>query len=423
MMQLPYVTPDFPGIGGSLKQRPEDFFVQEIPAYDACGEGEHVYCEIQKIRLTTFQAIDRIAAALRVNPRDIGYAGMKDAQAVSRQIFSITGVTNEQVMELKWPDLTILWAARHGNKIRLGHLSGNRFAIKVRDVNPTDVVKLAPLAKIFNEKGMPNYFGEQRFGHRGDNDLLGAALVRGDDKALLDQLLGRPNPAVDDRDSLDARTAFDAGDLETAMKFFPRRCGMERRVLARYIKTGNPGSAARIIDQRLDRLWISALQSSMFNQVVARRVSQLDHVMTGDLAYKHDSGGVFMVQDVAVEQPRAEQFEISPSGPLIGFRMSMPEGEPLKFEQEILDAAGLKPSDFRASGRLKVKGARRPLRIRPKDIEFSAGVDEHGSYIAAAFTLPAGSFATVFLGELMKTDQRGQTGTTGADSEMAACGD
>lgn len=403
-MTLPFATPDIPGIGGALKKRPEDFFVQEIPAYDPCGEGEHVYCEIQKIRLTTFQAIDRLAAALRVHPRDIGYAGMKDAQAVSRQIFSIPGVTTEQVMALKWPDLTVQWAARHGNKIRLGHLSGNRFAVKVRDGNPTDVVKLPPLAKFLTEKGMPNYFGDQRFGHRGDNDQLGAAMVRGDDPALLAHLLGHPNPAVDDEDSRQARAAFDAGDLETAMKYFPRRCGMERRVLARFIKTGSAGAAARIIDQRLRRLWISALQSSLFNQVVAQRIRQLDHVLTGDLAYKHDSGGVFLVADAAVEQPRAGQFEISPSGPLIGYRMSMPQGEPLNIEQGILQTAGLKPADFRAAGRLKVSGARRPLRVRPKDIEFSAGVDETGSYIAAAFTLPAGSFATVFLRELMKSD-------------------
>jgi tRNA pseudouridine13 synthase len=402
--KLPFATADIPGIGGALKKRPEDFFVQEIPAYEPCGEGEHVYCEIQKIRLTTFQAIDRIAAALRVHPRDIGYAGMKDAQAVSRQIFSIVGVTTEQVMALKWPDLTVQWAARHGNKLRLGHLSGNRFAIKVRDVNPTDVVKLPPLVARLTEKGLPNYFGEQRFGRRGDNDQLGAALVRGDDAVLLGLLLGKPIPSVDDPDSAEARSAFDAGDLEEAMRHFPRRCGMERRVLARFIKTASAGAAARIIDQRLRRLWISALQSSLFNQVVARRIPQLDQVLAGDLAYKHDSGGVFLVQDAAVEQPRAERFEISPSGPLIGYRMSMPEAEPLNIEQQVLDTAGLKPSDFRASGRLKVSGARRPLRVRPKDVEFSAGVDDVGAYIAAAFTLPAGSFATVFLRELMKND-------------------
>src|SRR5690348_15923335 len=90
---LPYLLRDFPGIGGVIKQRPEDFFVQEVPLYDPAGEGEHVYAEIQKVGISTFDLVDRIARALNVPPRDIGYAGMKDAQAVTRQVISIPGTT------------------------------------------------------------------------------------------------------------------------------------------------------------------------------------------------------------------------------------------------------------------------------------------------------------------------------------------
>jgi tRNA pseudouridine13 synthase len=349
---------------------------------------------------------------LNVSQRDIGYAGMKDAQAISRQLFSIWGVTPEQVMALALPDITVQWAARHGNKLRLGHLSANRFAIKIRNVNPTDVIKLAPMAELLQKRGMPNYFGEQRFGHRGDNDKLGAALVRGDDKQVLTHLLGTPMENVDDPQSLKARSAFDTGNLEQAMKHFPRRCGMERRILARYIKTGNPSAAARIVDQRLRRLWVSALQSSLFNQVATARISTLNTLMTGDLAYKHQNGAVFSVEDAALEQPRADAFEISPTGPLVGYRMTLPKDEPLRIEQAAMDAIGLAPANFRSEGRLKVKGARRPLRVRPADMEFSAGVDEFGSYIAAAFTLPAGSFATILLRELMKNDTDQANGPT-----------
>src|SRR5205823_1969041 len=95
---LPYLTRDFPGIGGTIKQRAEDFFVQEIPLYEPSGDGEHVYCEIQKVGLTTFEAVDRIARALHVSPRDIGYAGLKDARAVSRQVLSIQGTSEQAVM-------------------------------------------------------------------------------------------------------------------------------------------------------------------------------------------------------------------------------------------------------------------------------------------------------------------------------------
>src|SRR5688572_10030440 len=237
-MPLPFLTRDFPGVGGTLKSRAEDFFVQEVPLYEPSGEGEHVYCEIQKVGLTTFEAIDRISAALRVPQRDVGYAGMKDARAITRQLLSIRGTTEQAVMGLRVPDVTVQWAARHGNKLRLGHLAGNRFAIKVRDVNPTDVVKLQPVMAALQKRGMPNYFGEQRFGRRGDNDRLGAAFLAGDDDGVLRLLLGTPNSEADDGQTFKARALFDRGDLEASIKAWPRRSGMERRVLARFIKTG-----------------------------------------------------------------------------------------------------------------------------------------------------------------------------------------
>jgi tRNA pseudouridine13 synthase len=404
MNSLPDSTPQFPGVGGSLKQRPEDFFVQEIPLYEPTGQGEHVYCEIEKIGTTTFDAIDKIARALNVHQRDIGYAGLKDANAITSQIFSIVGTTEAAVMNLHLPRMTVKWAVRHGNKLRLGHLQGNRFAVKIRDVAPTDVVKLTPLVRHIQQHGMPNYFGEQRFGRRHNNHLLGAALLRDDSAGVLKLLLGSPDPTIDDPHQLKARQSFDRNDLPTSMKQWPRSSGMERRILARFIKTKNPTAAVRAVDERIRRLWISSLQSDLFNAVVARRIQTLDKLIPGDLAEKHDSGGVFRVLDIAAEQLRCDAFDISPTGPLIGYRMTAPEADALQIEQEIFEAHGLRPSDFRVAGRLKVKGARRSLRVKVKDIDLSAGVDEHGAYITAAFSLPAGSFATVFLRELMKVE-------------------
>ncbi|HEV8604617.1 MAG TPA: tRNA pseudouridine(13) synthase TruD [Tepidisphaeraceae bacterium] len=404
-MSLPYLTHDIPGIGGSLKTRAEDFFVQELPLYEPAGVGEHVYAEFQKVGLTTFDAIDRIARALYVPARDIGYAGMKDARAITRQIFSIPNTTEQAVMKLKLPNIEPLWAARHGNKLRLGHLAGNRFAIKVRDVNPTDVVKLQPLVQILQTRGLPNYFGEQRFGRRGDNHHLGAALLRGDNHALLKLLLGTPKTEIDDSNAMGARKAFDRGDLELSMKLYPRTSGMERRILHRLIKTGEPKTAVRAIDEKLRRLWISALQSELFNQVVARRINGIDTLLDGDLAWKHENGACFLVESAAAEQPRATAFEISATGPLLGYRMTLPAGQALKIEQQVFAEHQLSPQDFRVEGRLRVKGARRPLRIQPKDIELAAGVDDHGPHITFAFTLPPGSFATVFLRECMKPPQ------------------
>jgi len=401
-MNLPFVTAEYPGIGGVIKQRAEDFFVQEIPLYEPSGEGEHVYCEIEKLGLTTFDAIDRIARALNISARDIGYAGMKDASAITRQVLSIPNTTEEAVMNLHLPQMSVKWAARHGNKLRLGHLRGNRFAIKIRQVNATDVVKIAPVVKRLQERGMPNYFGEQRFGRRGNNHLLGAALLRGDGEAALKIFLGSPDKSLDNPQQRSAREAFERGEFAASMKLWPRSSGMERRILARFIKSKNASGAIRMLDQRIRRLCISALQSDLFNQVVARRIDSLDKLLVGDLAEKHDNGAVFRVTDAAAEQARCDAFEISPTGPLIGYRMTLPEGEALKIEQEIFESKHLQPGDFRVAGQLKIKGARRTLRVRPEDVELAGGVDEHGPHVTAAFTLPAGSFATVFLRELMK---------------------
>ena len=402
---LPYLTRELPGIGGKIKQRDEDFFVEELPLYEPGGQGEHVYCEIEKKGMTTFDAVHRLAEALGVAQREIGYAGMKDARAITRQVVSIWGTSEEAVMGLgdRIPGLTIRWARRHANKLRLGHLAGNRFAIKIRDCQPTDVIKATQIMSEVERRGMPNYFGEQRFGRRGNNDQLGAALIRGDNMAVLKLLLGSPDRAIDDPQTFQARELFDQHKNEDSMKHWPRRSGMERRVLARLMKTHKPASAVRAIDEKLRRLWVSALQSRLFNDVVARRIELLDRMMLGDLAYKHENGACFRVEDAAVEQLRCDAFEISPTGPLLGYRMTLPSGEPLEIENAVFAAAGLTAGEFRVAGRERVKGARRPLRVKPQDVKLEGGADEHGPYVALAFTLPAGSFATVLLAEVMKT--------------------
>ncbi len=402
---LPYLTPDLPGIGGLLKQRPEDFQVEEVPLYDASGEGEHVYAEVQKVGMTTFEAIARLSSRLNVPSREIGYAGMKDAHAVTRQVFSISGTTPEAVMDLAVPGLTVRWAVRHGNKLRLGHLAGNRFEIKIRDVEPTDVVKLKPIFAVLEKRGMPNFFGEQRFGRRDNNDQLGAALIRGDHETLLKLLLGTPDKGLDDLKTQQARAAFDRRDNAESMKLWPRSGGMERRVLARLMKTHRPSAAVHAIDEKIRRIWVSAVQSRLFNDVLARRIAGVDRLLDGDLAYKHDNGACFHVESAAAEQPRCDGFEVSPTGPLVGYRMTMPAGDPLAVEQAAMAAVDLTPDVFKQSGKLRVKGARRPLRVQPKGLEMAAGVDAFGPHVTVAFTLPAGAFATVLVRELMKADE------------------
>lgn len=403
-MNLPYLTANVPGVGGVIRQRAEDFFVQEIPAYEASGEGEHSLCEIEKKGISTFEALDRLGRAMNVNPREIGFAGMKDAHAITRQFLTVPRVDDAKLLAIQTAQLKVLSSAKHINKLRLGHLKGNRFAIKIREVEPTDVVKIKPALERLAREGMPNYFGEQRFGRRQDNDQIGAALLRDDPKAVLRHILGLPMKDVDPSGAFEARRFFENGDLQAAMKKWPRSSGMERRILARYINTNSAGKALSLLEPRLKRLWLSALQSRVFNDVVAERINGLGTLLPGDLAYLHEKGACFTVEDVAKEQPRADSFEISATGPMLGYRMSLPAGEALALEQAIYDRFKLTREDFKRPNRDQAKGDRRPIRVKPADTQIAGGVDEFGAHITVAFTLPAGSFATVLLRELMKDD-------------------
>src|SRR5262245_61431504 len=125
-LQWPYLTQDVPGLAAAIKRRYEDFQVDEIPAYEASGSGDHVYFRIEKAGLSTMRAVHDISRALGVPSREIGLAGLKDARAVTRQTFSLEHADPDRVAALSIPRIKILSVSRHSNKLRIGHLHGNR---------------------------------------------------------------------------------------------------------------------------------------------------------------------------------------------------------------------------------------------------------------------------------------------------------
>jgi tRNA pseudouridine13 synthase len=154
------------------------------------------------------------------------------------------------------------------------------------------------------------------------------------------------------------------------------------------------------VPARLRRFYVSAYQSFLFNRVLSRRIERgiLGRLLLGDLAYLHGKGAVFAVDDPKAEQARADRLEISPSGPLYGFKLSMPRGLPGEMEQRVLDEEGLQLEDWRVRG-LKLKGARRALRVPLRDVESKC--DEG---LLLSFSLPPGCYATVVLREVQKQD-------------------
>ncbi len=392
-----YLTEDLPGIGGTIKEQVEDFVVEELPLYAPSGEGEHTFFEIRKQGLSTFQAVGTIARALGVPEREIGYAGLKDAQAITCQVLSVHSVSPATVSALDLPGIHILWADRHRNKLKIGHLRGNRFTIRVRGVEASALTLCQAILDVLERRGVPNGFGPQRFGQRGDSGLLGKAILRRDLAGFLEVFLGHPHPNESERVQA-ARTRFDTGDWQGALALLPGTMADERRALQALIGSqGNLQRAYASVPKRLRVFLVSAYQSELFNRILNARLQTLDRVFVGDLAMKHPGRSVFFVEDLAVEQPRAARFEISPTGPLFGYKMIQPSGQQGQLEAAVLAAEGLDPEDFRVGNGIKARGARRALRFPVHEPELS-----YDGGVMLQFWLPRGCYATTLLAEITK---------------------
>lgn len=335
MSKLPYVTPEFPGVPAAIKALPEDFQVDEIPLYSPSGEGDHLFVHVEKVGRDTLHVARDLARALGVSPREVGIAGQKDRHARTTQWMSFPGVPPERAEGLAGEGFRVLSATRHGNKLRTGHLRGNRFRIRLRGADDLEAVTRS--ARALEERGLPNYFGPQRFGRSGENATLGLAILR------------------------------------------------------------NAPEGRAVRDRRLRKLLLSALQSEIFNRVLAKRLEEAswDRPLPGDVLQRLDSGGLFVCEDPDTDRPRVAAFECSITGPLPGPRMRPhPTGEPADLEKAILGEFGLEPTDF---PRREAPGERRPLRL-PVQID----VVEDPEGVILRFELPSGAYATSLLREITK---------------------
>lgn len=403
----PFLTPDLPGIGGEIKVCNEDFVVDEVPLYPMAGEGTHVFFRVEKNGVPTCDAAARIADILRVRQIDVGYAGRKDAKALTRQWMSVEHVEPERIAAIQLPDVKILETVRHTNKIKTGHLRANRFVLRVRRMalplkEAEEITRRC--MDVLVRRGVPNYFGPQRFGSRNDSQELGLLLIKNRLTEFTDLLLGRPEK-VEPRDFARARRFYEEGDYERALRNWPARFRDHRRVLQSLIRNGgNKAKAAKVTGKALTILLISAWQSDLFNRILAARMPNIDRVLLGDMAMKHANGACFVVTDPEVEQPRCERFEISPTAPLFGLRCSRIEGPAGDIENPFLDSLDLTEPDFRRLKHSGSPGGRRAIRFGPRDVAIRSGADKLGEYLELRFELDSGCYATTLLREIMKKD-------------------
>ncbi|MEZ5980504.1 MAG: tRNA pseudouridine(13) synthase TruD [Planctomycetota bacterium] len=382
------------------RTRPEDFRVEEIPAYEPSGEGEHTLLDIEKRGIATNEAVRRLARVLHVPPREFGHAGMKDARAVTRQRISVRGVDPERVRGLTTHGVRVLAALRHGNKLQPGHLAGNRFVLVLRGIEDGALDKVRRGLAILAEKGVPHWFDAQRFGNRGDTGDIGIALLFGDWREAIELICGRAS----ERDYgavLEARELFDAGRLAESARAWPRSY-REPRVIQESLLRDPQGLREALwrLEATSLRLYASAAQSQLFNRVLAARMPELGRLVDGDLVQFETSRGRFVVEDTAAEQPRADAFEISPTGPLFGDKEQRPRGVALALEEQVLRDAGVRREQFARRGPFYCSGSRRPLRLRAREATVEEAVDDLGRHLVLRFELPSGGYATNVLAEL-----------------------
>ncbi len=336
----PVAYPELPPTGGKVGPDPEDFLVDEVPAYAASGKGEHQYVQVQKRLLTTPELVRRIGKACGVNERDVGYAGMKDKYAVTTQWLSLatkTPITPELPLG---EGVQILVVTRHDNKLRTGHLLGNRFTITLSGVTDDALERAEKIAERLRTTGLPNYFGAQRFGHAGRNlpDAL-SWLRRG----------GR------------GRNRFE-------QKLFP-----------------------------------SVVQSELFNRYLSARLALgSEKLISGEVVRLEGAGAMFRVDDLEKEQPRFAARDLHLTGPMLGPKMRPADADALALEQRLTAELGLDEAMQGALGR-EAPGTRRDLFAPLPDLRIEAvtrASRDSEPALRLSFTLPAGGYATEVLRQL-----------------------
>lgn len=302
-----------PAFRGLLRATPEDFEVEELPAYLPAGQGDHLFLWVEKRLRTTDQLVRDLARGLGCGPDEVGAAGLKDCRAVTRQWLSVPARTRARLEGLELPGARVLMAELHGNKLRTGHLRGNRFRLWVRGLPLEAGEDLAARAAELRRLGAPNYFGPQRFGRGLANEAEGRAVLQG---------------------------------------------------------------RGRRHDRRGLRFVLNAAQAGLFNDLLARRIEAalFDRVLAGDLLVKADTGGQFVCERPEEDQARAERLEVHPTGPMFGPSMRAPGGQPAAMEAEVLTRSGLEPRVFGRFAKL-TQGTRRALRVGLADLEHRIGPD------------------------------------------------
>ena len=327
-----------PPVSGVMRARPEDFFVDEVLGFEPEGDGEHVLLHIEKRNTNTQWLADQLARFAGIPKRDVSYAGLKDRNAITRQWFSLglAGAAEPDWASLSIDNVQVLQHARHRRKLRRGTLQGNRFQLVIRELQG-DLAALEARLQQVAEQGVPNYFGEQRFGHNGANLQHAHAMFQG----------------------------------------------------------------KRIKDRHKRSLYLSAARSGLFNELLSARVAagNWDQAIAGDVMLLAGSNSYFVPDTIDAEiRQRLATFDIHPSGRLWGKGESSAQAQAAELEANVAQAH---PEFCRGLEQAGLKQERRSLRLPVTGLKWE--LDASQQQLRLDFFLPAGSYATTVLRELVQT--------------------
>ena len=338
-----------------FRQSPRDFVVDEIPLYEFSQEGEHLILHVRKKSLSTTEMVGVIARYLGIKNKDIGYAGLKDKHAMTKQYISLHKKYEPQLASFEHENIKILSKTYHQNKIRIGHLKGNRFYIRLKKVSPTAAVKIDEALKNISKWGMPNYFGYQRFGNDGDNHILGEKIAKGEARER--------NPRV-------RKLLVNAYQSHLFNLWLSRRLEINSLV-----ESFSANEISSLLNMPLETVQKLKNQKHPFK------------LLDGDLMEHYPYGRLFHYEGDAQDLERFLGRDITVTGLLSGKKVKHSQGDAAEIEKLYVDT-------------LQEDGARRFAWIYPTEIE--GRFNQVEAQYELNFTLPKGSYATVLIEELAK---------------------
>jgi len=414
-----YVTKE-EGIGGTIRNRYEDFYVEEIPEITPSGVGPNVWIWIEKVGRTTLDVLLDISRDLHISRKRMGFAGMKDKKAITQQWICISNMDSEEqlneVLDLKDNvyKTKFLKVVRGQKKLRMGQLLGNKFKILIKDVENEDIKKSSETAhtilKNLEITGVPNYFGWQRFGKpRTNTHLVGKALVDNDLKEAVRLYIGNPYEEEGEEVKI-ARSLYDNGNIKESYESMPTGMRYERMMLRELLKEEKKGKigeesykkAIYSLPKPLQRMFVHAYQSYLFNNAASKRVAMsIDKYIEGDIVIDNEE---HLIHDKSPEelQKMIDEFEANPTSPLYGTKVPLATGDVGKMEKKVLVNEHLKKEDFECPKMPKLgsHGLRRSMRFKVWDSKAVATEDG----VLVEFSISKGSYATSVLREIMKNE-------------------